>query len=443
MKLEGIHHVTAITGDAPQNLDFYTRVLGLRLVKKTVNQDDPTVYHLFYADEQGSPGADLTFFEYPGAAPGRAGAGMVHRIGWRVGLDGGARLLGRAAGRGGRGRRARRGRAALPRPRGPRARAGGLDRRRRAADRRPPRGAGRARAAGLRLRARLLRRPRRQPRPAGGRARLRAAARTGGRSAGSSRGGLYAYDAPPGRAGRARRGHRAPRGVRLDDGRARGRGATRAIEGGARPTEVIDRFWFSRSTSASPAACCSRSPRWGPASPPTRSPSTWARSWCCRRKFEPMREQIEATVTPLENPRARRRERELDALAPHPARRGRAGGRARADARARRPTRTTCSRCSTCSTPSGGCWASPPRGPLSAAARRTRTGTWCSGSASPTRRRSTPPTRSSRGWLDGLLAEHGIDHARHGARRLLAGHGDGVLRGPRRGTARGRRASSR
>ncbi len=95
MKLEGIHHITAITGDAPQNLDFYTRVLGLRLVKKTVNQDDPTVYHLFYADEQGSPGADLTFFEYPGAAPGRAGAGMVHRIGWRVGVGGGARLLGR------------------------------------------------------------------------------------------------------------------------------------------------------------------------------------------------------------------------------------------------------------------------------------------------------------------------------------------------------------
>jgi glyoxalase family protein len=54
------------------------------MVKKTVNQDDPTVYHLFYADEHGSPGSDLTFFEYPGAAPGRAGAGMVHRVVWRV-----------------------------------------------------------------------------------------------------------------------------------------------------------------------------------------------------------------------------------------------------------------------------------------------------------------------------------------------------------------------
>ena len=87
MKLEGIHHITAITGDAPRNVDFYTRVLGLRLVKKSVNQDDPTVYHLFYADEQGSAGSDLTFFEYPGAAPGRAGRGMVHRIVWRVASD--------------------------------------------------------------------------------------------------------------------------------------------------------------------------------------------------------------------------------------------------------------------------------------------------------------------------------------------------------------------
>ncbi len=84
MKLDGIHHITAITGDAPANVEFYAGVLGLRLVKKTVNQDDPTVYHLFYADEKGSPGADLTFFEYPHAARGVPGAGMVHRIVWRV-----------------------------------------------------------------------------------------------------------------------------------------------------------------------------------------------------------------------------------------------------------------------------------------------------------------------------------------------------------------------
>jgi glyoxalase family protein len=84
MKLDGIHHITAITADAPGNVDFYARLLGLRLVKKSVNQDDPTVYHLFYADEKGSAGSDLTFFEYPAAARGRAGQGMVHRIVFRV-----------------------------------------------------------------------------------------------------------------------------------------------------------------------------------------------------------------------------------------------------------------------------------------------------------------------------------------------------------------------
>jgi len=84
MKLEGIHHITAITADAQDNVDFYAGVLGLRLVKKTVNQDDPTVYHLFFADENGSAGSDLTFFEFPGAPRGRAGDGMVHEIAWRV-----------------------------------------------------------------------------------------------------------------------------------------------------------------------------------------------------------------------------------------------------------------------------------------------------------------------------------------------------------------------
>jgi glyoxalase family protein len=84
VKLEGIHHVTCITADAPANVEFYAGTLGLRLVKKTVNQDDPTVYHLFYADELGSAGADITFFEYPGSPRGRPGDGMVHRIVFRV-----------------------------------------------------------------------------------------------------------------------------------------------------------------------------------------------------------------------------------------------------------------------------------------------------------------------------------------------------------------------
>jgi glyoxalase family protein len=85
MRLEGVHHVSCITGDAAANVAFYTGVLGMRLVKKTVNQDDPSVYHLFYGDEDGSPGFDLTFFEYPGALPGTAGDGMVHTVAFRVG----------------------------------------------------------------------------------------------------------------------------------------------------------------------------------------------------------------------------------------------------------------------------------------------------------------------------------------------------------------------
>jgi glyoxalase family protein len=84
VKLEGVHHVTCITGDAPANVEFYVGTLGLRLVKKSVNQDDPTVYHLFYADERGSAGSDITFFEDRGAPRGRAGDGMVHRICFRV-----------------------------------------------------------------------------------------------------------------------------------------------------------------------------------------------------------------------------------------------------------------------------------------------------------------------------------------------------------------------
>jgi glyoxalase family protein len=87
VQLDGIHHISAITGDAPGNVEFYTGVLGMRMVKRTVNQDEPAVYHLFYGDENGSPGMDLTFFEYPGAQPGRAGAGMIHRIVWRVASD--------------------------------------------------------------------------------------------------------------------------------------------------------------------------------------------------------------------------------------------------------------------------------------------------------------------------------------------------------------------
>src|SRR4051812_33603720 len=88
MKLEGMHHITMITGDAANNVAFYADVLGLRMIKKTVNFDAPDAYHLYFGDEQGSPGSILTWFEFAGARRGRAGAGMVHTIQLGVGSEG-------------------------------------------------------------------------------------------------------------------------------------------------------------------------------------------------------------------------------------------------------------------------------------------------------------------------------------------------------------------
>jgi glyoxalase family protein len=83
MQLTGIHHLTAVTGDAPRNRVFYTRTLGMRLVKKTVNQDDTSAYHLFYADGEATPGTDITFFDWP-VAPEKRGTNSISRTGLRV-----------------------------------------------------------------------------------------------------------------------------------------------------------------------------------------------------------------------------------------------------------------------------------------------------------------------------------------------------------------------
>src|ERR1700710_1185667 len=80
MKLEGMHHITMITGDAQKNVDFYADVLGLRLVQKTVNFDAPEGYPLYFGDETGAPGSILTWFEFAGAAPGRPGIGDIHTL---------------------------------------------------------------------------------------------------------------------------------------------------------------------------------------------------------------------------------------------------------------------------------------------------------------------------------------------------------------------------
>ncbi|MFD2615366.1 ring-cleaving dioxygenase [Paenibacillus gansuensis] len=84
MEFKGIHHVSALTAKAPENFNFYTKVLGLRLVKKTVNQDDPSVYHLFYGDERGNPGTEVTFFEIPHLAQSREGTNSITAFSLRV-----------------------------------------------------------------------------------------------------------------------------------------------------------------------------------------------------------------------------------------------------------------------------------------------------------------------------------------------------------------------
>ena len=83
MQLSGVHHLTAVSADAPGNVKFYTQLLGLRMVKKTVNQDDTSAYHLFYADGLASPGSDITFFDFP-AAPEKRGNNTITRTGFRV-----------------------------------------------------------------------------------------------------------------------------------------------------------------------------------------------------------------------------------------------------------------------------------------------------------------------------------------------------------------------
>ena len=222
MKLEGIHHITAITENAQRNVDFYAGVLGLRLVKKTVNQDQPTVYHLFYADEKGERGLRPDLLRVPRRRPGprrrRHGppdrlAGRLLRLDRRSGQSGSATTTSRPAEADGT--------PALRRPRGPRARAGRRRRPRRAADRRPPRDPRRARPAGLRRGARLRRRPRGQRRAARG-ARVRAARRRRlGGARRRPRRPLRSTTAAlrPGPAGRRQR---PPRRLGLADRRARG-----------------------------------------------------------------------------------------------------------------------------------------------------------------------------------------------------------------------------
>jgi len=301
-ELDGIHHISAITGDATKNLEFYVGVMGLRLVKKTVNQDDPTVYHLFYADEQGSPGADLTFFEYPGAGRGRAGAGMIHRIGFRVGSEAALEFWARRLASAGLESTIEGDRLRFEDPEGL-----GLE----------------LIAAPTQDRPLVASHPEIDEKFAlQGFAGVRAFERTryasnafltetmgfnrtepdSYESRGDTRGSFYVYDAAPEARGIGGAGtvHHVAWASTLEDHVA---WRDRVIDGGAAPTPVIDRFYFRSIYFREPSGVLFEIATIGPGFATDEPKEHLGERLSLPPAFEYLREQVEANLTPLPNPR--------------------------------------------------------------------------------------------------------------------------------------------
>jgi len=298
MGLEGIHHITAITGDAPGNVDFYTRVLGLRLVKKTVNQDDPTVYHLFYADEKASAGADLTFFEYPGAQRGRAGRGMVHRIVSRVASEDALSFWAeRLAGEGLQVDRPGAGALRFADPEGLEhelAVDGTGDEPLVAEHPEVPAEHALRGFDGVRAYAHDP-----EPsRPLLERALAFEPEGDGWTVRGERRGGTYAYDPPPDRPGIQGAGtvHHVAWATPPDD---QERWRERVLRAGGRPTPVIDRFYFRSVYFREPSGVLFELATIGPGFTTDEPAETLGQSLALPPDYEHLRPQIEATVTPL------------------------------------------------------------------------------------------------------------------------------------------------
>ena len=303
MKLEGVHHVTAITGDAPGNVDFYTRVLGLRMVKKTVNQDDPTVYHLFYADEEGSPGSDITFFEYPGAAPGRAGAGMVHRVVWRAAsvealdfwadrLDAEGIVVERDAAR-----------VRFSDPEGL-----GHELVVNETTDRPLVAIHPEISPGVALQGfEGVRAYSREPETSRRFLEETLAFAPSGDSTwdvrGSQRGGSYAYDAPPAERGIPGAGtvHHVAWASTMGDHEE---WQSRVAATGAHPTPVIDRFWFRSIYFREPSGVLFEIATVGPGFATDEDPQHLGEALILPPAFEHLRDRVEPLLTPLPNPRA-------------------------------------------------------------------------------------------------------------------------------------------
>ena len=302
MRLDGIHHVTCITADAPRNVDFYTRVLGLRLVKKSVNQDDPTVYHLFYADEDGTPGSDITFFEYPGVRRGRTGAGMIHTVEWRVASEDAldfweqrlapeTEVLARSDGR-----------LTFEDPEGLRHELAAVETTDAPLVAEHPeipvdlalQGFDGVRAFASDATA------------SGGLLEEALGFSSQGDAAwevrGPSRGGHYAYDSPPAERGLGGAGtvHHVAWSSAMDDHEA---WRERVVAAGLHPTPVIDRFWFHSIYFREPSGVLFEIATLGPGFAVDEDPEHLGETLVLPPAFEHLREQVEPILTPLPDPR--------------------------------------------------------------------------------------------------------------------------------------------
>lgn len=284
--LDGIHHVTCITGDAPQNVEYYTGTLGLRLVKKSVNQDDPTVYHLFYADEQGTPGSDITFFEYPGAAAGRAGDGMIHTVVWRVGSEAALDFW-----------RDRVGSVPFTDPEGLRhdlVVSSVPDAPLIAEHPEIPRELALQGFDGVRAYASDLER---------NAAFLDALGFVDGDTRGETRGGWIHYEAAPREPGIPGAGtvHHVAWACPMDEQEA---WRQRVADAGGRPTPIIDRFWFRSIYFREPSGVLFEIATLGPGFAADEDPAHLGETLILPPAFESLRAQVEPALTPLPNPRA-------------------------------------------------------------------------------------------------------------------------------------------
>jgi glyoxalase family protein len=301
MRLAGIHHVTCITADAPRNVDFYTRVLGLRLVKKTVNQDDPTVYHLFYADEEGSPGSDITFFEYPGMRQGRAGAGMIHTIEWRVSSDDAldfweSRLTPETT-------VLARGDSELTfeDPEGLRHRLAIVDTTDAPLIAEHPEIPAELALQGFAAVRAFASQPEASRQLLEGALGFVPAGNDTWMARGPNRGGLYAYDEPPAERGLGGAGtvHHVAWASTMEDHEA---WRERVAVAGLHPTPIIDRFWFRSIYFREPSGVLFEIATLGPGFAVDEDPEHLGESLVLPPAFEHLREQLEPILTPLSGP---------------------------------------------------------------------------------------------------------------------------------------------